>query len=259
MTQALEKKADGPVGMGATGVSLESLDDLFRFGKLVVASGLAPQSYREPAQVMVAVQMGLEVGLAPMQALQSIAVINGRPSLWGDGARAVILRSGLLEDQAEEIVGSGDQRTAVVRLKRVGIPTWFVGRFSVADAKKAGLWTKKGPWQDYPEVMLLNRARALAQRHGFADALRGLALAEEVRDWREPPRETSFEARAERNEARMADLLPVEPESAATQADPEPEPERGSDPEPEEHLDEPADDAEVDGIAPEFADWGKPS
>src|SRR5690606_6210149 len=54
--------------------------------------------------------------------------------------------------------------------------------FSVADAKKAGLWGKQGPWQQYPKRMLSMRARAFALRDGFADVLRGLGIAEEVQD-----------------------------------------------------------------------------
>jgi hypothetical protein len=46
---------------------------------------------------------------------------------------------------------------------------------SVADAK-GRLWTRKGPWEHYPQRMLQMRARAFALRDGFADVLRGPAL-----------------------------------------------------------------------------------
>lgn len=55
-------------------------------------------------------------------------------------------------------------------------------RFSVADAKKAGLWGKQGPWQQYPARMLQLRARGFALRDAFPDVLRGIISAEEARD-----------------------------------------------------------------------------
>jgi hypothetical protein len=57
-----------------------------------------------------------------------------------------------------------------------------IRKFTQADAKKAGLWGKAGPWQNYPTRMLQCRARAWAIRDAYPDALRGIAIAEEQRD-----------------------------------------------------------------------------
>ena len=62
-----------------------NFDQLVRFSEMAAQSDLVPRDYKgKPANVMLAVQMGSELGLAPMQALQSIAVINGRPE-WRTG------------------------------------------------------------------------------------------------------------------------------------------------------------------------------
>jgi hypothetical protein len=116
-----------------------------------------------------------------MQALQNIAVINGRPSIWGDAALALVRGSAVCDDVIETIDGSGDQRTATCVAKRVGkepVPRTF----SVADAKKANLWGKAGPWQQYPDRMLQQRARGFALRDAFPDVLRGVITAEEAQD-----------------------------------------------------------------------------
>jgi hypothetical protein len=143
---------------------------------------MAPQGLDKPEKAFVAIMHGLEVGLPPMQALQSIAVINGRPSIWGDGAIGLVRGSGLCEYVRERIDGSDDERVAVCEAKRKNETEPVIGRFSVAQAKRAGLWTKAGPWKDYPERMLQMRARAFALRDGFADVLRGLHIAEEIAD-----------------------------------------------------------------------------
>jgi hypothetical protein len=174
------------------GLQIQSMDDLWRFSKAVSASGLAPKGIQTPEAVFVAVQMGLEMGLPPMAALQNIAVINGRPSLWGDAQTAVVRATGELEVFAEWFENSKgklprnpteytDDVVAVCRVKRAGMEAQEVG-FSVKDAKNAGLWGKEGPWKAFPFRMLKARARSFALRDQFGDALRGMLSAEEVQD-----------------------------------------------------------------------------
>jgi hypothetical protein len=130
---------------------------------------------------MVAVQMGSEIGLAPMQALQNIAVIGSRPAIFGDAMAGICRQSPLCEDIEERFEGAGDNLTAICIAKRVGKKP-IEQRFSVADATKAGLWNKAGPWTQYPKRMLQMRARGFALRDAFPDVLRGLISTEEAGD-----------------------------------------------------------------------------
>ena len=170
-----------------TGLALASFDDAFRFSKMVAASEFAPKDFKgKPESCMLAIQHGSEVGLSPMQSLQSIAVINGRPTIWGDAALALVQSSPVCEYVKEYVEGQGDNLTAVCEAKRRGYPAPTVSRFSMADAKRAGLAGKSGPWSQYPERMLALRARGFALRNAFADALRGLITAEEAQDYPQP-------------------------------------------------------------------------
>ena len=171
----------------STGLALQTFDDAFRFAKMVAASEFAPKDFKgKPESCLLAIQHGSEVGLSPMQSLQSIAVINGRPTIWGDAALALVQSSPVCEYVREYTEGEGDNLTAVCEAKRRGYPAPTVVRFSVADAKKAGLWGKSGPWQSYGSRMLSLRARGFALRNAFADALRGLITAEEAQDYPTP-------------------------------------------------------------------------
>lgn len=159
------------------------IDQAYRLAGIIASANMAPKSYNRAADaIMVAIIHGSEVGLPPMAALQSIAVINGMPTIWGDGALGLVRSSGLLEDISETIDGEGEAMVATCVAKRAGQATPIVGRFSVLDAKKASLWNKQGPWNQYPKRMLQMRARSFCLRDGFADVLRGLRLTEEVRD-----------------------------------------------------------------------------
>lgn len=160
-----------------------TLDDAFRLAKALSMSGdMVPKHFQgKPEACMAAIVRGMEVGLAPMQALSNIAVINGRPSLWGDALPALVQRAGHHVDV--EIEGEGDRAVAVATLTRGDTGKVIVRRFSMADAKRAGLLGKQGPWQQYPTRMLAHRARSWAVRDGAADALMGMHVAEETQDY----------------------------------------------------------------------------
>ncbi len=155
-----------------------SLDEAMQFAGMLAKSSIVPKDFiGNPGNILVAVQWGAEIGLAPLQAMQSIAIINGRPAIWGDAALALVRGSGLLEYISETHEGD----VAVCTLKRKGEPE-AVRTFSMEEAKRAGLTGKSGPWTQYPKRMLQLRARAFALRDVFPDVLRGVHVAEEAQD-----------------------------------------------------------------------------
>jgi hypothetical protein len=159
----------------------QDIESVFRLAQVVHAAGMAPKSLDSVEKCTVAIMHGLEVGFTPMAALQSIAVVNGMPSIWGDGMLALVRSSGLLEDIIETIDDDKDGPTiAVCKVKRKGSPSWVVQSFTRPQAMKAGLWKKVGPWTQYPHRMMQFRARSWALRDTFPDVLRGLASAEEA-------------------------------------------------------------------------------
>ena len=171
----------------ARGLSLATMDDAFRFAKMVASSDFAPKDFRGKAEsCLLAIQHGSEIGLSPMQSLQNIACINGRPAIWGDAALAVAMASPVCEYVREHIEGDGDQAVAVCEAKRRGYEKPTVARFSMSDAKRAGLSGKQGPWTQYPRRMLQLRARGFALRDCFPDVLKGLVTAEEAQDYPAP-------------------------------------------------------------------------
>lgn len=174
------------VSMRPPGFSLipQNLGQAMELAKIIADSDLAPKDYRgKPGNVLIAVQMGQEVGLSPMSAIQSIAVINGKPSLYGDVGKALLLAAGLVieEDDVETIKKTGAGRC---KITRQGHPP-CERTFSIASAKTAGLWGKQGPWTLYPERQMAWRAFWFAARDIAADLLKGLSGAEEVADYSE--------------------------------------------------------------------------
>lgn len=201
------------------GIVPTTIEEVFRLATAIAKSGLAPRGMDTPEKLTVAIMFGLEIGVPPMMAVNKIAVVNGRPTLWGDAIPALLLANGFR--LRERFENEGDQRVAccvVVRPDGEQIER----RFSVADARKAGLWGKAGPWAQYPDRMLQMRARGLASRDGAADVLSGLYLREEIEEDTAKMRDVTPAASPAARVAPPADEIPevpdMEPDMPAAQA-----------------------------------------
>lgn len=156
-----------------------------RVAHTLSTSALVPEAYRgRAADCFIAIQMGAEVGLGPFQAVQSIAVIGGKPCIWGDALIGVVRASPHCEwiDEAFD----KDTQTATCTAKRRGDPKPQSRSFSMQDAVTAGI-ANKDIWKKYGARMLQMRARAFCLRDLFPDVLKGLSVAEEVADYHTSP------------------------------------------------------------------------
>jgi hypothetical protein len=88
------------------GLQLTSIDDVMRFARIVVQSGLAPKSFDTPEKVVIALVTGMELGISAMQSLQGLAVTNGRIGVMGDLALALCQASADFEDYQEDWLGA---------------------------------------------------------------------------------------------------------------------------------------------------------
>jgi hypothetical protein len=202
-TTALVRQPAAEIDFGGAAANW---DHAFRIAKVIADSDdMIPKQYRgQPAKIVVAMQLGAECGMSPMMALQSIRSINGQFGLYGDGFLAVIMASPRYERHEEYYVtGAGeqvehltqkdlehDETKAVSKFWRRGNPLAFTGTFSIADAKRAHLLKKEGPWIEYPQRQLMWRARGFGGRNGFAAELRGMKITAELEDLpRDEPRD----------------------------------------------------------------------
>lgn len=196
-------------------LSPRNLDEAMKYAELLAKSSFVPKDYKgKPGDILVAVQMGAETGLPPIQALQNIAVINGRPSVWGDAALAICQSHPKYEGIEESLTDNDTKAVCVV--KRKGESDYKVS-FSVEDAKKAGLWGRQGPWSTYPKRMLQMRARGFALRDKFSDALKGMITREEAEDL---PREMKI-VREEKTYTSKSDQLTAALQSPIVETKPQ--------------------------------------
>lgn len=183
MSEARNLPAKVQITTGAAVAALvpQTLEEAYRLSQALAASGMAPRGIDKPEQILVAIMAGAELGLAPFQSLQSFAVINGKPNIWGDGMLAVVRARGV---KVKEWFDNDDEPTkAFCHVTRPDTGEEIERTFSLGDARKANLIGKTGPWQTNQKRMLQMRARAFAIRDGCADMLRGIQIREEVEDY----------------------------------------------------------------------------
>jgi hypothetical protein len=217
VAKADEPKVNGGralIPIGPNGVELPDIDAMFRFARCYLQSGLAPASYKNEQQLVIAWARARELGIPYLQAVEGMSVINGRIGLMGDLALALAERSGELEDKRVRYTGEGDELTCFLELKRKG-REWKQWSFSVKEARSAQIYDRSAVWRQYPRRMTYYRALGFALRDEFGDILRGMKTTEELQDYPEeatPRRKTRYDLHKPVRESVLAN---EEPSSAA--------------------------------------------
>ncbi len=132
---------------------LSDLDATFRFSQALAMSGLIPEALRgKPNDVLVTILYGQEMGLRPMQAMQVIDVVKGKPfmraTLWAAKVRQAGHKLHVPEDTAQAVT---------VRITRFDDPEPYIERFTIEEAKQAG-YTSNALYSKDPRTMLWSRA-----------------------------------------------------------------------------------------------------
>ena len=187
---------------------LNSLAGALEYANVLLKSGIAPAHFYykgtdgkpdyskgKPEAVVIVLQFGSEIGMSPMQALQQLVPVNNLVSLKGDGAKALIQRSGKLSTWEELEIGTQgkDDWGFRINASRKDTGEKNTASFTVADAKRAGLWIddaalqrspglKHSPWYKHPRRMLKYRALGFISRDLFPDVLSGIYTEEEAAD-----------------------------------------------------------------------------
>lgn len=166
----------------------QNLTEAMSFAKMLAESDLVPKDYKgKPGNCLIGMQYGAELGLPPLQALQCIAVINGKPGIYGDMGKALLQSKGfgIEERDVPETKTKGQAWCRITRPPHLN-PTRTPPTertYSIEDAKTASLWGKQGPWTTNPYRQMAWRAFWFAARDAASDILKGLGGVEELNDY----------------------------------------------------------------------------
>jgi hypothetical protein len=204
-TAPKEIKPPLKAGSRPAGLVPTSIEEVARIANIAISSGLQVGTWKDTAEeklpkAMMIILQGLELNVAPVQALNGIALISGRPCPWGKFARALVLRSGHKVDEWTTGKPYDADYTAHCKVTRGDNGQVTERDFSVQDARDAGLWDERStverknfklnktetvpndaPWFRYKKDMLAARAFSRAAV-GVSDSLLGMEIAEVLRD-----------------------------------------------------------------------------
>ena len=164
---------------------IQQFENAQRIAKALASSQLVPKEFQGQqglANVLVAMEISGRMGLSPLQVMQNLHVIHGRPSWSSQFIIATINGCGRFTPLDYNITGEGDGMacqavaTEIATGKELKGPT-----VSIAMAKKEGWYSKTGSkWQSFPELMLRYRAAAFWGRVYVPEYLVGMKTQEEV-------------------------------------------------------------------------------
>ncbi len=185
----------------------QTIEDVYRLATMAFKSGMlkplksgyGDNAVEEAPEATLArgtmiIMQGMEIGVPPMQSIQLLAMINGRITAHSEAVPGILLSKGFKLKDTWSGTEMADDWTCTVELTRPDGEK-FCGKFSVRDAKQAGLWdqnpTKQSygktkpndsAWYRYPKRMLKARALGFAGKDGGSDALKGIGIREEADD-----------------------------------------------------------------------------
>lgn len=151
-----------------------SLTEKMEYAKAMAHSSLLPRQYQgNPANLLFALEYADALGVAPINAITSIHVIEGKPTASAD------LIAGLVRRAGHRLRVTGDDDKAVAQIIRADDPDFtYEAVWTKARAQQAGL-TGKGVWKAYPGAMLRSRAITEVARMAASDALFGCVYTPE--------------------------------------------------------------------------------
>jgi hypothetical protein len=176
------ENADLPVVRPARIVGgIPHLGDFMMLAERISRTAMVPASFRnKPDEVLAVVMYGAELGIGPMQALQQINFIAGKPSAAAEFLRALVMEAG------HQFILAGNEDEAVAQCRRKDWNEWRETRFTVSDARRAGLTNGDG-WKKYPDQMLAARVTSKACRMWFPDVISGMSYTREEIESFSPP------------------------------------------------------------------------
>ena len=163
-------------------VQQQPLPDKMQFAKALAEAGMIPKVYqRQPANVLVAIELGEALGIRPIVAINEINVINGTP------APSASLMASLARNAGHKVRVTGDKESATCIIVRADDPDYeHTATWDVKKAKDAGLWGR-GHWSKDPATMLKWRAISECVRFACSEVLGGLKYTpEEVSEFTQP-------------------------------------------------------------------------
>lgn len=162
---------------------------VYRRAKAMSSASLVPQAYRDNIpNTMIALELADRIGASPMQVMQNLHIIQGKPSWSASFLIATVNACGRFSPMRFEITGGDDPHDKAYRVRayandlqsgeRCDGP-WITWRMVEAEG-----WEKKpgSKWKTMPGPMFMYRAASFWSRIFAPEVSMGIHTREEVED-----------------------------------------------------------------------------
>jgi hypothetical protein len=153
---------------------LSDWDILRHQADTLVKSGFLPTAINTWQKATAMIMYGKELGMGPMESIQSIDVIQGKPTQKPQSMKAMVHKK--LPGAVFRVVKSDDKSCEIEAARPGDTVTKFI--FTIEDAARLGL-TNKDNWKKQPKVMLQWRCIGHVARTVFPDCLSGVSYTPE--------------------------------------------------------------------------------
>ncbi len=172
---------------GGVFTGIQQFENAQRIGKALASSALVPKEYQGQqglANVLVAMEIANRMNLSPLQVMQNLHIIHGRPSWSSQFIIAMINGCGRFTPLDYNVTGEGDTLSCFAYATELATGKELRGPVvTMAMAKREGWATKSGSkWQTMPDLMCRYRAAAFWGRLYVPEFLVGMKTQEEVID-----------------------------------------------------------------------------
>lgn len=226
-TTAIQKPADKAIA--APSPSREALGTMWRHAQMLSESDLVPAAYKsKPANCVIAIELAARLGSSPLQIMQSLDIIQGKPSWSSKFLIATVNASGRFTPLRYEFEGKQGTQDWGCRAVATDLGSKEVLRgplVSMAMAKDEGWLTKSGSkWKTMPELMIMYRSAAFWTRVYAPEMSMGLHTSEEREDIVNVPSVRNNMPDDIKTALLSEGVTVVVPDVAAAEAKPKPEP-----------------------------------
>jgi len=136
--------------------------------------GVMPNSIDTLPKMVVALQAGKEIGLSPIESMNSLYFVNGKIAMYGEAVPNQLVRAGHRIKW-----GKCDEKQAEVTVIRGDTGDSMTTKLTMEQAEKRG-YTKNNVWQRFPENMLKWRALSMTAKFIAPDAMKGIGIKEDL-------------------------------------------------------------------------------
>jgi hypothetical protein len=169
---------------------IQQFENAQRIAKALASSALVPKEYQGQtglANTLVAMEIAGRMNLSPLQVMQNLHIIHGRPSWSSQFIIAMINGCGRFTPLDYNVSGEGDSLSCFAYATEIATGKELRGPVvTMAMAKREGWATKSGSkWQTMPDLMVRYRAAAFWGRLYVPEFLVGMKTQEEVVDIQE--------------------------------------------------------------------------